>query len=522
MRQTREASGRYVVVAGPDGTGKTTVADLLADVARADGPLLHLHHRPRVLGGLTTHQGPVTEPHRHPPYPWVISCAKVLYLFADHLLGSALRFRPVIQRGGTVLMERGWWDLAVDPRRYRLRPHPYLVRVLGSLLPKPTVTFLLVADPDVLTQRTDELDEAELRRQVDAWLSLPHSWLRPIVIDSAGSLDTVIDKCRRSLKEVSKPDVPPQWVALPRPSRARWLVPRKPRRATRNGLRVYTPVTPRAISGWLLASVAARAGAASLLPSAPRPQAMLDEVRDVLPRGGTVAVGHSTHAGRFMVTLLDARGDAVAVAKLASDERGQAALTQEHEALEQVRGFLPPGLHAPALLDARKGRLLYEAVKWQPRLRPWRLPEEVAERLGQLYRAKAPAGAAPATGIAHGDCAPWNLLRGQERWYLIDWSDARVDAPPFTDLWHYIVQAHALLGRPSKNEILEGFVERGWVGAAIAAYAHGAGLRRQDAYTHLLPYLLRPDVSGQPGRADDRRGRLARQRLLAALGGARA
>ena len=42
----------YVVIAGPDGAGKSTVVDALLG-----GPVaasaLRLHHRPRVLGGMT-------------------------------------------------------------------------------------------------------------------------------------------------------------------------------------------------------------------------------------------------------------------------------------------------------------------------------------------------------------------------------------------------------------------------------------------------------------------------------------
>lgn len=513
-------TGQFIVIAGPDGTGKTTVADHLASRLDSLGPLLHLHHRPRALGGLTTHDGPVTEPHAQSPYPAPVSVLKVLYLFADHLIGWFTRMRGVVRSGGTVLMERGWWDVAVDPLRYRLRPHPFLVRALGRLLPRPSTTLLLVGDPDVLATRTDELDRAELARQVHAWIALPPALLRTAVIDTAQPLDAVLAACVEAVGGDGIGLDGRSWTALPTAQRARWVLPTRPARATTNGLRVYTPVTPRAIGGWLVARSAARAGMARLLPSCSPPTEVIEQVADLLPPGGTVAIARSTHVGRKTVMLLDHRGKAHGVAKLATDELGWASLAREKEALERMRSRLPEGLNAPALLDARAGRIVYAPIPWRPRMRPWELPVDVAFLLGRLYlsghggQGSAPA---PPTGTAHGDCGPWNLLRSPDGWYLIDWSDATDDAAPFTDLWHYVIQGHSLLGRPKTRQIMAGLEGRGWIGAAIAAYARGAEVPIADARAQLLPYLEHTAGAGAPDNPEGRRGAAARLRLLEVL-----
>jgi hypothetical protein len=55
------------------------------------------------------------------PYPRGASEAKVLALFGER--SSACSFG--VGRSSTrriLIIERGWWDLAVDPARYRLRP----------------------------------------------------------------------------------------------------------------------------------------------------------------------------------------------------------------------------------------------------------------------------------------------------------------------------------------------------------------------------------------------------------------
>jgi thymidylate kinase len=189
--------GRVVVVAGPDGAGKSSLCNaLVADVLRGRS-VLRLHHRPTLLparGGSTTDS---SRPHQSPPYPAVLCTAKALYLFADYTLGWAVRIRPWVRRGGWVVLERGWWDMVVDPIRYRLRPPARTVRLLGILAPAPDLTLVLEAPPEVLRGRKAELPAYELARQGRAWRHVfpagtPHAFLdaaRPAAEVVAGARD---------------------------------------------------------------------------------------------------------------------------------------------------------------------------------------------------------------------------------------------------------------------------------------------------------------------------------------------
>jgi aminoglycoside phosphotransferase (APT) family kinase protein len=93
-------------------------------------------------------------------------------------------------------------------------------------------------------------------------------------------------------------------------------------------------------------------------------------------------------------------------------------------------------------------------------------------------------------GAAHGDFAPWNLLRTQDGWALVDWENFRVAAPPFFDLFHYIVQSNSELRRPLKGSIMRGLRLEGWVGRSIQAYADGAGVDARDGAHSLREYLM--------------------------------
>jgi hypothetical protein len=196
----------------------------------------------------------------------------------------------------------------------------------------------------------------------------------------------------------------------------------------------------------------------------------------------------ANHRARFVALILDESGAARAIAKLAFEEAGREALDNEADALRTTGSLLPPPLRAPQVLSYEDGLLLLEAVSWRPRFRPWQLSPEVARALGRFYAAgRSETGGGP----AHGDFAPWNLLEVEQGWVAVDWEASRVDAPPFFDLFHYLVQSCALLGRPSQSAIVRGLTgAEGMVASLVRAYEEGAGLQGVDPRGHFLTYLL--------------------------------
>jgi hypothetical protein len=244
----------------------------------------------------------------------------------------------------------------------------------------------------------------------------------------------------------------------------------------------------------------------------------LELVDRYVPQGGSLATARTNHAGRSIALIMAADGSCVAVAKIAAGEEARSVLRREAANLERLGGLLPPPLSAPKILDRREDVLVLEAVPWRARWRPWRVPEEVAFALGAFFRRGSRSGERHDAGFAHGDVAPWNLLRTSKGWVLIDWEDAQEMHAPFYDLLHFLVQAHALLGRPSRDALLRGMLRReGWIGAAVAAYARGARISTDAAVPNLLLYLH--EITQRTGdRAPDGRiGITVRQRLLQEL-----
>jgi thymidylate kinase len=504
------ARGLYVVVAGPDGSGKSTVVEGLIEGVLS-GQVQLLHHRPRVLGTRTAHVGVVTEPHAAAPYPRALSTSKLLFVYLDHLLGWWLKIRPWLRNGGDVVMERGWWDLAVDPLRYRLRPSPALVRALGRMLPSPDLTLLLVGDADVVAARKEELTPAETARQLSAWRALPTAATRAVEIDVSMPIDQVHAVVRDAIVRSKDPQ---RWVVLPRASAPRWYLPSGPARTAVSGLAIYHPVNNRGRVGWEATRLFAAVGGFRVLAhrGSKPPDEVLQLLAPHLPPGVCVAVAGGSHRGRYTALILDERtGVAIAFAKIVRDPDGPAALGAEAVASERFAPLLPTGLRAPRLLERSENVLLFEAMAGVPRPDPWSLPPEVAFLLGRFHAAGATGDG---LGPAHGDCAPWNLLRSREGWILVDWAEARSDAPPFEDVFHFLVQAHTLLGRPTRGKLVTALTGEGRPGSVMLAYAKGAGLSIENVPALAESYLERSAARLDVDRRDGRDGLRVREALL--------
>ena len=525
-----------VTVVGPDGSGKSTIARELAALAQELClKTTRQHFSPGVLprpGALVRRE--VREwsaPHAARPHGHVSSVVLLGYFWLDFLLGSWLG-RLGSAQTALVVCERGWWDLAVDPRRYRLRVATALVQALGRFLPRADVVLVLEAPAETIVARKSELGPAELTRQVQAWRDVLPKNVRRAYIDASFSEREVVHAAREEvlgvMDERTTSRLGSGWVALPRPGRGnptpgsphhapRLILPRGPRAAVAAALYAYHPCTKRGRLAWETSRRIAALGGFRLLPRAAAPPRMVRELlAPYLPPRSTIAVAESDHPGRFVALIVGERGSCHGVAKLATDTEGQAALDNEARALGALAKFLLPPLSAPRLLARDPGLLLLEPVRWVPRRHPWLLPREIARAMGAFFGAN---GARELTGPTHGDFTPWNLLKTERAWMLVDWEEARERDRPFFDLFHYLFMVHLNLDAFSQQALLDGLEGKGWIGRAITAYAEGACLRDVDPRDLLIFYLhsssQRLDLATPDGLSDFR----ARQRLLELLEG---
>ena len=520
-RGTR-ASGVVVEIVGPDGTGKSTLARALPDVChRLFRRSAHFHWRPHLLpapGRMVGSQSDPTAPHARPPRSKLLSTALLFYYWADFVVGGWLRYRTIRARSGLVVVERGWWDIAVDPRRYRLNVSTGLVKALGKLVPRPDITFFLDAPASVILARKQELTRAELELQNSVWKEVLGGRSNVAILDAADPAEQLASSARESivgyLHARCMSRLGSGWAAFPKGAR-RWLVPRGPRRVARESLRIHHPITTKGRAVWRSARVLSGVGGLRVFARSSSIDARLwAKLASHIPRGANLAVAGVNHPDRHVALVLDRYGNRIALAKVDFDPKGRLALDVEAERIESLGRLLEPPLYPPRILARDEGLLVFEAVDWLPRSRTWELPLEVAEAAGRFFAAGSRNGIDDSTGPAHGDFAPWNLLRTERGWVLIDWEDADDSLPPFFDPLHFMVQTHALLGRPTQRGLTNALAGEGTSGAALAAYAAAAQLPLNGVERHFARYLELSQVRFDPGTEEGRVGLEVRRDLL--------
>jgi thymidylate kinase len=166
-----------------------------------------MHWRPQVLPRLGAFvglsPGDPSTPHARPPRSSLASVSLLAYYWLDFFLGSWLKIRPSVRRGGLVIMERGWFDFAVDPHRYRMRVSPEVVRQLGRLLSRPDLALVLDASDQTILSRKTELQGEELSRQMGLWRAFRFPpGTRKEVIDASRPVEEVLQAARDAVERL--------------------------------------------------------------------------------------------------------------------------------------------------------------------------------------------------------------------------------------------------------------------------------------------------------------------------------
>lgn len=465
-----EGRSGYVLVVGPDGAGKSTVVDAIARRAAALGTdVTRGHYRPGLIAGRAD-APEITDPHSRPARPMAVSALKLAAVFVDHMVGGPVRWR----RRGLLVVERGWLDMAVDPRRYRLTASlSQTVRLLGRFVARPDVVLLLTGDAELLHARKPEIGVGEVSRQIDVWRELASTAGNRVI-----ELDTVETAPEAAASAVfaalSAPTEPCRpWRHVPFTARRLAL---RSQGDSAPAQAVYQPFSRAARAGvavgWRVGRLAG--------PTTTEPLRDLEELWRLVGLAPDGVVAMRSSAEDRLLFAAASRGRFEAVVKVGGP--GDEALRREAALLgEPLRDGLPfrrPDVRWSG--DWRDRFVLVTDPVQRASSRPWSLDEVVA-----LVADLATAGP-DGTPLVHGDLAPWNMVRTAGGPVLLDWEAARWADEPLHDLAHFVVQAGALLGRYTPQEAHAILCAEGRPGSLLL---RSTGRSTSDASGMLAAYL---------------------------------
>lgn len=318
------------------------------------------------------------------------------------------------------------------------------------------------------------------------------------------------------------------FAVLPSLADARWFVPLDSPAVSAAAFRLYSPFRPLARLKHLGVRTAARGG----LPlwyrdrvliaqrSLPPVERMLGTLLPDVPLRLALASGAPGPARKPTALVLDARGRALAVAKLATTALAQRLVQHEAEVLRALTARPDSARIAPQLLFAGEVDQAIVAVEsvLPGRPAPRRLTADHRAFLAGLHTGRAKPAARtdivttlhrrtaalpsprpdlralldaamplleelrlPET-VVHGDFAPWNLRAHRGQVAAFDWEYAQLDGLPLLDELHHTLQVGLLLDHWTADRAYDHLL-------AIAA-ARPLGLRPDQVWALQTVYLF--------------------------------
>ena len=190
--------GAFLVVIGPDGVGKTTLARNL--IGRWPSATMYIHFRPSVFTRPDAAPGEeATAPpaKQLDPGPRFAGWLRLLWSLIVFNIGYWRWLRPALRGGALVVGDRWIYGYVGQPAALGFGGPSWLAGIAVSLVPGPDLVVRLRADPVVTASRKGDLSPKEIEAEDNRWDGLRRSLL---VLDANQPLDGLVEQVARELR----------------------------------------------------------------------------------------------------------------------------------------------------------------------------------------------------------------------------------------------------------------------------------------------------------------------------------
>jgi glycosyltransferase involved in cell wall biosynthesis/thymidylate kinase len=180
-------SGLLVAVSGPHGAGKSALIEALSRIARRRvcSGVDVFHTRPFLIppAALARERGNQIR-NRERKTTTIMSWLRLTLALADYWLGYWVRIRPRLARGNLVIFDRYYSDYRVEPRIRGIELGEAVMRYAGRLVARPSLQVTLLAAPETIVARKQELDLAEASEQIRLYGRIASEYPSGLVFDT--------------------------------------------------------------------------------------------------------------------------------------------------------------------------------------------------------------------------------------------------------------------------------------------------------------------------------------------------
>ena len=196
--------GLFVVLAGPDGSGKSTIINKVAALLDKVYPSISIEHlHPKLLPRLQDIKKKIISQKvegfknsewemRNQKKSFLKSLITVTYYTLNYILGYFLIIFPKLVKGELVLYDRYCYDFLIDPKSKGIMLPEFIVKIFLFFIPKPNKGIFLYVDPSKLINRKNEIPIEEVEVQIKRFRALVHNDSRFFEVDNSGEIETTV------------------------------------------------------------------------------------------------------------------------------------------------------------------------------------------------------------------------------------------------------------------------------------------------------------------------------------------
>jgi len=211
LKTILQPQGILVIFLGPDGTGKTTIADLTAHYFKRRYPLItrkHLANRPIILPSryrqclkyelnsskfnqtLTLNERLYKDPSYYKSV--IYSTIRIFWHLLDHIFDFYLRLRRYCVKGALVICERYAYDYWAAFEKHAPKAPEWARKLIYKFAPSPDIVIYLDTEAEEIFKRKQELSIEMIRSQINRYRFLVTTEKRVYQVNNNVTPETVL------------------------------------------------------------------------------------------------------------------------------------------------------------------------------------------------------------------------------------------------------------------------------------------------------------------------------------------